>query len=170
MYGNPKTTLKVVCLRYIFWRPKFVSWHLTLSLLSDQCQNSPAASQEIWHHTVWRTWLFIAYSDEKWLYYKVSLHHSYNCFLKGWENTLFELRSERVKSCSLMASWQLWTKVNIQPDQFTLWNSKYLFKNLNCHFLTSAIFFSDFRFSTSFIISMDSSTFPSAPKMSSLLS
>ena len=62
----------------------------------DQCQNSPAASQEIWHHTVWRTWLFIAYSDEKWLYYKFSLHHSYNRFLKGWENTLFELRSERV--------------------------------------------------------------------------
>ena len=58
---------------------------------------SPAASQEIWHHTVWRTWLFIAYSDEKWLYYKFSLHHSYNRFLKGRENTLFELRSERVK-------------------------------------------------------------------------
>ena len=33
---------------------------------SDQCQISPAASQEIWHHTVWRTWLFIAYSDERW--------------------------------------------------------------------------------------------------------
>ena len=66
---------------------------------SDQCQNSPAASQEIWHHTVWRTWLFIAYSDEKWLYYKFSLHHSYNRFLKGWENTLFELRSERVMTC-----------------------------------------------------------------------
>ena len=64
---------------------------------SDQCQNSPAASQEIWHHTVRRTWLFIAYSDEKWLYYKFLLHHSYNRFLKGWENTLFELRSERVK-------------------------------------------------------------------------
>ena len=63
---------------------------------SDQCQNSPAASQEIWHYTVWRAWLFIAYSDEKWLYYKFSLHHSYNRFLKGWENTLFELRSERV--------------------------------------------------------------------------
>ena len=67
---------------------------------SDQCQNSPAASQEIWHHTVWRTWLFIAYSDEKWLYYKFSRHHSYNRFLKGWENTLFELRSERVKQIS----------------------------------------------------------------------
>ena len=64
---------------------------------SDQCQISPAASQEILHHTVRRTWLFIAYSDEKWLYYKFSLHHSYNRFLKGWENTLFELRSERVK-------------------------------------------------------------------------
>ena len=66
---------------------------------SDQCQNSPAASQEIWHHTVWRTWLFISYSDEKWLYYKFSLHHSCNRFLKGWENTLFELRSERVNYC-----------------------------------------------------------------------
>ena len=69
---------------------------------SDQCQNSPAASQEIWHHTVWRTWLFIAYSDEKWLYYKFLLHHSYNCFLKGWENTLFELRSERVNMLVLL--------------------------------------------------------------------
>ena len=69
---------------------------------SDQCQNSPAASQEIWHHTVWRTWLFIAYSDEKWLNCKFSLHHSYNRFLKGWENTLFELRSERVKGSFTM--------------------------------------------------------------------
>ena len=34
---------------------------------SDQCQNSPAAPPEILHHTVWRTWLFIAYSDERWL-------------------------------------------------------------------------------------------------------
>ena len=72
---------------------------------SNQCQNSPAASQEIWHHTVWRTWLFIAYSDEKWLYYKFSLHHSYNRFLKGWENTLFELRSERVNQSSFVNSY-----------------------------------------------------------------
>ena len=72
---------------------------------SDQCQNSPAASQEIWHHTVWRTWLFIAYSDEKWLYYKFLLHHSYNCFLKGWENTLFELRSERDIRANFHASF-----------------------------------------------------------------
>ena len=85
-------------------RPRY-HVNLTLSLLSDQCQNSPAASQEIWLHTVWRTWLFIAYSDEKWLYYKFSLHHSHNRFLKGWENTLFELRSERVNT--LMSSFCL---------------------------------------------------------------
>ena len=74
---------------------------------SDQCQNSPAASQEIWHHTVWRTWLFIAYSDEKWLYYNFSLYHSYNHFLKGWENTLFELRSERVNLEKIIISAQI---------------------------------------------------------------
>ena len=40
---------------------------------SDQCQISPAASPEISHHTVWRTYLFIAYSDERWWYYQFSL-------------------------------------------------------------------------------------------------
>ena len=73
---------------------------------SDQCQNSLAASQEIWHHTVWRTWLFIAYSDVKWLYYKFSLHHLYNHFLKGCENTLFELRSERVNFFIPLRVWE----------------------------------------------------------------
>ena len=34
---------------------------------SGQCQISLAASPEILHHTVWRSWLFIAYSAEKWL-------------------------------------------------------------------------------------------------------
>ena len=44
---------------------------------SDQCQISPAASQEIWHHTVWRTWFFIAYSDERWLSNQLSIPHLY---------------------------------------------------------------------------------------------
>ena len=44
---------------------------------SDQCQISPAASPKILHHTVWRTWLFIVYSDERWLYYQFSLPHLY---------------------------------------------------------------------------------------------
>ena len=44
----------------------------TFTPKSDQFQISPAASQEILHHTVWRTWLWIiAYSDEKWLYYQI---------------------------------------------------------------------------------------------------
>ena len=43
---------------------------------SDQFQISPAASPEILYHTVWRTWLFMAYA-ERWLYYQFSLHHLY---------------------------------------------------------------------------------------------
>ena len=35
---------------------------------SDQFKICPAASPEIKHHTVWRTWLCIANSDERWLY------------------------------------------------------------------------------------------------------
>ena len=50
---------------------------------SDQFQISPAASPEILHHTVWRTWLFIAYSDERWLYYQFSLPHLYIFSIKG---------------------------------------------------------------------------------------
>ena len=34
---------------------------------SDQCQISPPAPPEILHHTVRSTWLFIAYSDVRWL-------------------------------------------------------------------------------------------------------
>ena len=45
--------------------------------LIDQFQITPAASPDILHHTVWRTWLFIAYSDERWLYYQFSLPHLY---------------------------------------------------------------------------------------------
>ena len=56
--------------------------------------NSPAASPGILHHTVWRTWLCIAYSDERCLYYQslttsLSIHFSF----KGRENVPFELRS-----------------------------------------------------------------------------
>ena len=57
---------------------------------SDQCQISPAASPIILHHTVWRTWLFITHSDERWLHYQFSLPHLYIFSLKGSENVLFE--------------------------------------------------------------------------------
>ena len=44
---------------------------------SDQFQISPAASPEILHHPVWRSWLFIAYSHERWLYCHFSVPHLY---------------------------------------------------------------------------------------------
>ena len=41
---------------------------------SDQYQVSPTALPEILlHHTVWRTWLFMAYSNRRWSYYQFSL-------------------------------------------------------------------------------------------------
>ena len=43
-------------------------WVNPLTPKSDQFQISPAASPEILHHKVWRNWLFITYSDERWLY------------------------------------------------------------------------------------------------------
>ena len=55
---------------------------------SDQLQTSPAALPELLHHTVWRTWLFIAYSDEILLHYQFSLHHSCiygECTFWPWE-------------------------------------------------------------------------------------
>ena len=45
------------------------------SLQTYQFQISPASWQEILHHTVWWTWLFIAYSDKRLLYYQSSLPH-----------------------------------------------------------------------------------------------
>ena len=45
---------------------------------SDQVQISPVASPVILHHTVWRTWLFIAYTQiERWFLYQFSLPHLY---------------------------------------------------------------------------------------------
>ena len=65
---------------------------------SDQYQISPAASPQILHHTVGRTWLFIACSDARWLYYQLSLTSVTQFSLQGWENAVFELGSGRVKS------------------------------------------------------------------------
>ena len=42
---------------------------------SDQFQITHEVSPEILHHTAWRTWLSIDYSDEIRLYYEFSLAH-----------------------------------------------------------------------------------------------
>ena len=65
------------------------------TLKSDQSPISPVASPEILHHTVWRTWLFIAYSNERLLHYQFSLPHPYISLEEGWENVLFELPSSK---------------------------------------------------------------------------
>ena len=49
-----------------------------------QLHISPAASPEILHHALWRTCIFIAYSDERWSYYQfltTSLKNAFTRFL-----------------------------------------------------------------------------------------
>ena len=65
---------------------------------SDQVQISPVASPVILHHTVLRTWLFIAYSDWKMILVPVLTTSLIHFSWKGWENVLFELAIERVKA------------------------------------------------------------------------
>ena len=58
---------------------------------------SPAVSPEILHHTAWRSWLVIALLRWKVIILPI-LTNSPNTFsLKGWENVVFEIGSERVK-------------------------------------------------------------------------
>ena len=46
---------------------KLWGWFNPFTPESDQSQISPPAPPELLHHTVRRTWLIIAYSDERWL-------------------------------------------------------------------------------------------------------
>ena len=59
-----------------------------------QCQISPAASPDILHHTVWRTWLYIAYSAERWLLPCAARQH-----------TILALNWIQASRCSL--TWRL---------------------------------------------------------------
>ena len=66
---------------------------------SDQFHISRAASTPILHHTVWRTWLFMAYSDERWLYYQfltLSLLSSKSVFSQPFKKQLYECCSENL--------------------------------------------------------------------------
>ena len=65
---------------------------------TDQVQISPAASPEILHHTVWRTWVFIASLRWKLIILPIIATPLVHFSLKGWENVLFELGSERVNN------------------------------------------------------------------------
>ena len=67
--------------------------HYPFTPKSDQFRISPAASPETLHHTLWRTWLFVAYSDEAWLY---------NQFLT---TSLIHLPWKRLGKCNFWA-WE----------------------------------------------------------------
>ena len=82
-----------------------------------QFQISPAGSPEISHNTVRRTWLFIAYSDKRWISYQFSLPHVCISNIKCWENVLIELGSERVKKESIAYSERRRQIVRRRPNE-----------------------------------------------------
>ena len=65
-------------------------------------------------HRVWRTWPFIAYPDEGWLYYQFSTLHLY-ASLEDWEKVLFELGSEGVKRATSIIRFRV-TGQNAPPE------------------------------------------------------
>ena len=68
MWSRGQPSWDLICFRasarYRSWdtMPHRLLSHMfsTVTPKSDQCQISPAVSPEILHHTVWRTWLFMA--------------------------------------------------------------------------------------------------------------
>ena len=72
---------------------------------SDRCKISPAASPVILHHTVWRTWLFIAHSDGRWLYYQLSLYLTCAFLLKSWGECMF--LNLGVKGLNNQTAWRV---------------------------------------------------------------
>ena len=66
------------------------------------CKFPPSASPEILHRPVSRTWLFIAYSGERWSYLPILAISLIQFSLKGWENVLFELPPCR---CQFQQQW-----------------------------------------------------------------
>ena len=94
----------------IWWRHRNLHFVLLINPFtpkSDQVQISPAAFQVILHRTVWRTWLFIAYSDWKMIILPILTTPLIHFSLKGWENVLFELGS----ICSWQALWSAFVEV-----------------------------------------------------------
>ena len=70
--------------RYYLWKLVNVTVN-PITPTSDQCQMSPAALPELLHHTVWRSWLSVAY------YRKMKYDYTTKSRHLPWENVLFEL-------------------------------------------------------------------------------
>ena len=89
-------------------------------------QMSPAASPEILHHTAWRTWLFIAYSDERLIMLPILstslIHLSFKglgeCIFWTWEWRLIDV-AEGLFKRGVPRSWSIlwilitaWAEIN----------------------------------------------------------
>ena len=101
---------------------------------SDQFQISPAASPEILHQTEGRTWLFIAYSDERRISSQFSLQHLYISLLKRLGECTFSRTSlsmivvtiretplsqnkKKLRSCTLSFPTVINFKIPLQSHQ-----------------------------------------------------
>ena len=74
----------------------------------DQFQISPAASPVTLYHTVWRTWLYIAYSDERWSYYLTyTLLWLGECTVLNWEVKGFIAVTRSSWSCCMALTLSL---------------------------------------------------------------
>ena len=87
------------------------------------------SSPKILHHRAWRTWLLIAYSDERWLYYRFSLPRLYvflwkvgrtyflNLGVKGlkWTSVMGPVSEEKVHSLAMLAVCPYLARLQ-QPD------------------------------------------------------
>ena len=112
-------------LKYLFWGHSPPGKHIKTAFnpftpKGDQVQISPVASPVILHHTVWRTWLFIAYSDWKMILVPVLTTSLIHFSWKGWENVLFELGIERVKMIEEVYIINVWSRfvVSAFPGNF----------------------------------------------------
>ena len=73
---------RFICSAQICRYTTFKNWKCSSSTKSDQCQIPPASSPEI--QLVWRTWLFIVYSEDH-----TSTSHQYIVFVRLGEYTFW---------------------------------------------------------------------------------
>ena len=95
---------------------------------SYQFQTSPATSPEISRHKVWRTCLYTAYSDARWLYYQFSHYLTYTVHFssKGFVNL-------GVKGLS-----DAWCVLD-QREIITAWKNHHIHNILKLHHRSSLV-------------------------------
>ena len=118
-YREVRRTAKTA--EYMFCREKIIVgvwWNWSEVWLDVLTLSLPRVINFKFHRTVWRTWLFVAYSDEIWLYTVLPIltssriHFSWKC----WENVLFELGSERLRLLESLTARELARQMRAEHD------------------------------------------------------